>query len=213
MNMWKSENVIIIGAGGHAKVIADIIIKSGDRLIGFIDDNLPKDSMVINYPVLGKTEDIYKFGDTASFIIGIGNNYTRKQIAERHDIKWHTAIHPSAVISIDVDIGEGTAIMANAVINPSTKISRHCIINSGAVVEHDNTIADYVHVSPNASTGGTVNIGALTHIGIGAVVKNNISVSSECIVGAGAVVVKDIVDKGVYVGVPAKKVNLSFGKL
>jgi len=205
--MKNPENIILIGAGGHAKVIADIIIKSGDFLLGFLDDNLAADNVILGYPILGKTKDIYKFDDTVKFIIGIGNNYTRKQITEKYNVKWHTAVHPSAVIAVDVNIGEGTVIMANAVINPSTKIGRHCIINSSAIVEHDNNIESYVHISPSAATGGTINIGELTHIGIGAIVKNNLSITSDCIIGAGAVVVKDIVDKGVYVGVPAKKMK------
>jgi len=201
--MKKCEKVIIIGAGDHAKVIADIIIKSGDNLLGFIDDKSGK--MLLGYPVLGKTEDIYKFERDAKFIIGIGNNYTRKQVAEKYNLTWHTAIHPSAVIAIDVSIGEGTVVMANAVINVSAKIGRQCIINSGAVVEHDNNIADYAHISPNAAVAGTVSIGELTQVGVGAAVRQNISICAECVIGAGAVVVKDITEKGTYVGVPARK--------
>ena len=203
--MKKCENVIIIGAGGHAKVIADIIIKSGDNLLGFIDDN-KSGEMLLGYPVLGKTEDIYKFKKDAKFIIGIGNNYTRKQVSEKYALNWHTATHPSAVIALDVSISEGTAVMANAVINVSAKIGKHCIINTGAVVEHDNIIGDYAHISPNAVTAGTVSINELTHLGIGATVRNNISICAECVIGAGAVVVKNIVDKGTYVGVPANKI-------
>ncbi|MDR2532791.1 MAG: acetyltransferase [Oscillospiraceae bacterium] len=199
------NNVIIIGASGHGKVIADIVVKSGDYLLGFLDDKLLKDDMVLGYPILGKTEDVYKFDDTVKFIIGIGNNYTRKKIVEKYSVNWHTAIHPTAVVAIDVNIGEGTVVMANTIINTSTRIGKHCILNSGAVVEHDNMIEDYVHVSPNACTGGTVVVGELTHIGIGSTVKNNVTIASDCVVGAGAVVVKDIIEKGVYVGVPAKK--------
>jgi len=205
--MKKSESVIIIGAGGHAKVIADMIIKSGNFLLGFLDDNKKISETVLGYPILGKLEDIYKFYKTAKFIIGIGDNYTRKQIADKYEVEWHMAIHPNAVIAMDVSLGEGTVVMANAAINPSAKIGKHCIINSGAIVEHDNEIGDYVHISPNAATGGTVKIGDLTHLGIGATVKNNISICGECIIGAGAVVVRDILEKGTYVGIPARKVE------
>jgi len=203
--MKTCEKVIIIGAGGHAKVIADIVIKSGDCLLGFLDDNKSGESL-LGYPVLGKIENINKFEKTAKFIIGIGNNYARKDISEKYNLEWYTAVHPSAVIAIDVSIGEGTAIMANAVINPSAKIGMHCIINTGAIVEHDNIIGDYAHISPNAATAGTVSIGELTHLGIGATVRNNISICAECVIGAGAVVVKNIVDKGTYVGVPARRI-------
>ncbi|MCL2773483.1 MAG: acetyltransferase [Oscillospiraceae bacterium] len=202
-----SHNVIIIGAGGHAKVIADIVLKNNDTLMGFLDDNKPKNEIILGYPVLGKLDDIVFFDDKAVFIIGIGNNAVRKSLSEKYNVTWHTAIHPSASIGIDVTIGDGTVIMANAVINPSAKIGRHCIINTGAIVEHDNVISDYVHISPNASLGGTVKVGECTHIGIGASVKNNITITNDCVIGAAAVVVKDVVSKGVYVGVPARRIK------
>jgi sugar O-acyltransferase (sialic acid O-acetyltransferase NeuD family) len=198
MERFGGKNVVIIGANGHGRVIADIIVRSGDCVSGFLDDDP-------NIDCLGKTEDIHKVAKGNKFIIGIGDNYIRKQIAEKYDVEWHTAIHPSAVIASDASIGEGTAVMAGAVVNPSAKVGRHCIINTGALVEHDCGIADYTHVSPRAATGGTVVVGELTHIGIGAVIKNNISVAPECVVGAGAVVVKDIAEKGKYIGVPARK--------
>ena len=97
--------------------------------------------------------------------------------------------------------------MANACINSSAKIGKHCIINTGAIIEHDNIIEDYVHISPQVALGGTIKVGENTHVGIGATVKNNIEICSNCIIGAGAVVVKDIIEKGTYVGVPAKKIG------
>jgi sugar O-acyltransferase (sialic acid O-acetyltransferase NeuD family) len=201
--MNEPKNIIIIGAGGHAKVIADIVIKSGECLHGFIDDHVPVGTKILGYPVIGKSDDIGTFKD-AKFVMGIGNNHTRKQIAEKYnDLPWHTAVHPSATVALDVSIGKGTVVMANAVINPSSEIGKHCIINSGAIVEHDNKLADYVHISPNAALGGTVCVGECTHVGIGATVRNNISITSGCVIGAGAVVVKDVVERGVYVGVPA----------
>ena len=92
-------------------------------------------------------------------------------------------------------------------INTSAKIGRQCIINTASIVEHDNQIGDYVHLSPNVTCCGTVTIGELTHIGAGATIKNNINITDECIIGAGAVVVKDIQEKGTYVGVPAQKMK------
>lgn len=208
------EDVIIIGAGGHAKVIADIIHKSGDNVLGFLDDTKEKGNIIIkdiNLKVIGKVDEcvrISKINSNVKFIIAIGNNQIRKQISERYkDIEYYTAIHPSAQISLDVEIKEGTAIMANACINTSAKIGKHCIINTGAIVEHDNQIENYVHISPNGTCCGTVKIGELTHIGAGAIVKNNINITSECVIGAGAIVVKDIKEKGTYIGVPAKKMK------
>lgn len=209
-----NKNVIIIGAGGHSKVIADIIVKSQDNVLGFLDDNIPINTVIIkekNLKVLGKIEDSLKLKEKNNdivFVVGIGNNKTRKAIAENYpDLNYYTAIHPSSQIALDVKIEDGTVIMANTCINASTIIGKHCIINTGAIIEHDNIIEDYVHISPNATVCGTVKIGELTHIGVGSTIKNNINICSNCIIGAGAVVVKKIEEKGTYVGVPAKKIK------
>jgi len=199
------KKVIIIGASGHAKVIADIVIKSGDKLVGFLDDNIQLPEKVIGYPYLGVISDYAKYADDCNFVIGIGNNSIRKKIADGMNVKWYTAIHPSAQIAIETVIGEGTVVMANAVINTSARIGMHCIINTASVIEHDNVIGDYVHISPNATLCGTVSIGNKTHIGAGVTVKNNISVCQDVIVGAGGVVVKNIDEQGTYIGVPIKR--------
>ena len=200
------KNVIIIGAGGHAKVIADIIVKLGDTLIGFLDDKIEKDTIIIDkYKVLGKVSDCEKLECRENyFVIAIGNNEIRRRISEKYKLQYYTAIHPSAIVGIDVKIGEGTVVMANAVINPSSRIGQHCIINTGAIVEHDNIIEDYVHISPNATLCGTVEVGKMTHIGAGATIKNDVNICDKCIIGAGAVVVKNIEEKGIYMGVPIK---------
>ena len=203
------KSVVIIGASGHGKVIADIVQRSGDKIIGFLDDNVPTGSSFIGYPVLGTTEDYKKYAATATFVIAIGNAAIREKIAGKLEgVCWYTAVHPTAVISdLGTKIGEGTVIMANAVINPGSWIGKHCIINSCAVVEHDNRIEDYVHISVGAKMAGTVSVGKSTWVGIGASVKNNISICDDCMIGAGAVVVKDISEKGTYVGVPAKPIK------
>lgn len=197
------KEVIIIGAGGHGRVIADIIEKSGDKVLGFLDDKR-EEKEFFDYPILGKISDINKFYDK-EFFIAIGNNLIRKKIAsENSKLKFYTAIHPSAVISRGVEIGCGTCVMAGCVINANTKIGRHSIINSGSVVEHDNQISDYVHLSPGAVLCGTVSVGECTHIGAGVTVRNNISITDETVIGVGAAVVSDIKIPGTYCGVPAK---------
>lgn len=201
-----SEQVIIIGGGGHAKVVIDCIIASGDFVLGILDDALETGSQVLNIPVLGKTAD-YKKDTDKQFIIAIGNNAIRRHIAESMHVRWYTAIHPHAMVSNFAQIDEGSVVLANAVINAGASIGKHCIINTGAIVEHDNRIADYVHLSPAASLGGTVSVGEETHIGIGAAVRNNINICGGCTIGAGAVVVKDITEPGTYVGVPAGRME------
>lgn len=203
-----SKKVIIIGASGHGKVVADIIQKSGETVLGFLDDNSARKDGFIGLPILGTIDQYRRYIGDARFIIAIGNAAIRERLAmELHDVSWYTAIHPAAVIAgIDVDIGEGTAIMANAVVNSGAKIGRHCIINSSAVIEHDNMIEDYVHISVGTKLAGTVKIGKSSWVGIGASVSNNINVCANCMIGAGSVVIRDISEAGTYVGVPAKRV-------
>ena len=200
-------DVIIIGAGGHGKVIADIVLCAGNNLLGFLDDSKAGQTHA-GFPVLGKQKDYVNYPD-AEFVIAIGSAAAREKIAgEMAGVRWHTAIHPTAVISkLDVTIGEGTVVMANAVINPGAVIGDHCIVNTAAVVEHDNKIEDYVHISVGAKLAGVVTVGQSTWIGVGATVKNATSICGSCMIGAGAVVVKDIVEPGTYVGVPARRLQ------
>ncbi len=201
-----SNRLIVIGAGGHGKVVADIALWCGYTAISFIDDKAVGNCMC--YPIIGKCDDLKAYNDgKTDFIIAVGDNSTRRLIAEKYDLSWATLIHPSAQIGSDVTIGEGTVVMANAVINACASIGKHCIINSGAIVEHDNVLGDYVHISPRAALGGTVTVGDETHVGIGATVKNNVNICQNCLVGAGAVVVKDIYESATYVGIPAKMVG------
>ena len=196
-----AKEVIVIGAGGHGRVVSDIIKQSGDRVLGFLDD-----ADVKNLPMLGKVKDCIKYKDKY-VIIAIGNNEIRKKIAEQYPmLNYYTAIHPSAIISPDAKIGKGSCVMPLAVINSAATVGEHSIINTHATVEHDCIIGDFVHLCPNATLCGTVNVGDNTQIGAGVVVKNNVCICSNVVVGAGGAVVKDIVEAGVYVGVPAKNI-------
>lgn len=199
-----NNRLIIIGAGGHGKVIADNALKNGYTDIRFLDDHATGACM--GFPIIGTAEDIPQFDDgKTDFLIGVGSNAVRKRIAEEYNLNWVTLIHPSAQIGINVSIGKGTVVMAGSIINSCTTIGEHCIINTGTIVEHDNVIGDYVHLSPGAALGGTVRVETQTHVGIGAVVRNNIEICEMCTIGAGAVVVKNIDHGGTYVGVPAKE--------
>ena len=200
------NRLIIIGAGGHGKVIADNAVKNGYTDICFVDDHASGNCM--GFPIVGRSADLVSLDDGATdFVIGIGNNGVRKEVARKYDVNWVSLIHPSAQIGLHVSIGRGTVVMAGAIINACAAVGEHCIINTGAIVEHDNVIADYVHLSPGVALGGTVRIGALTHVGIGAAVRNNIRICGMSTIGAGAVVVKDIDCGGVYAGVPVRKIK------
>ena len=200
------NRLVIIGAGGHGKVIADIALKRGYTDIVFADDNAG--GLCMGFPIICKSTDVQKLNDgQTDFVIGIGNNGVRKRIAEQHKINWVTLVHPSAQIGVNVKIGLGTVVMAGAIINSCATVGSHCVINTGAVVEHDNTLEDYVHISPRAALGGTVRVGEGAHIGIGAIVKNNIEICGKCTIGAGAVVIGNLAQVGTYIGIPARKIN------
>ncbi len=199
-----TESVILVGAGGHARVIADILACQGVGLLGFLDDN-PVASIGL-LPRLGAVEDAEKFSHQARFVLSIGSNHLRQRIGEEmaNRLCFATAVHPKAVIAKDVRIGEGTVIMAGAVVNPGTIIGRHCIVNTASSIDHDCVLEDYVHVSPGATIAGTVHIGSCSWIGAGSVVINNKQICSGVVIGAGAVVISDISSSGTYVGVPAR---------
>ena len=204
------DKLIIIGASGHGKVVADIAIKMNKwQSIAFLDDDKSiKISMGLE--VIGNTADAFTYKDEADFFVAIGSNATREKVQEKliaEGLNVVSLIHPSSVIGTDLEIGIGTAIMAGVVINSSTKIGKGCIINTSTSLDHDNVIDDYVHTSPGVRTAGSVSIGKGTWLGIGSVISNNVNICSGCKVGAGAVVVKDITEPGTYVGVPVRRVE------
>lgn len=203
------NKLLIIGASGHGKVIADIALKMNKwRSIAFLDDDENiKQSM--NIDVIGKSSDAFKHMQDYDISVAIGNNCTREKIQENLEelgASIPVLIHPDATIGKQVEIGLGTVVMAGVVINCCTRIGKGCIINTGATIDHDNIIEDYVHISPGANLAGTVRVGKRTWIGIGSVVGNNISIINDCKIGAGAVVVRNIDEVGTYVGVPVRRI-------
>lgn len=205
------KRLVIIGASGHGKVIADIALLAGYDQVDFLDDN-PSVKLVGEYKVLGVSSMAAELSATGcDFVVGIGNAIIREKIQraiEAAGCNVVTLIHPSAVVAYDVQIGKGTVVMANAAINPGTVIGDGCIVNTCASVDYDNSIGNFSHISVGAHTAGTVSLGERCWLGIGAVVSNNLSIRSDCMIGAGAVVVKDIVEAGTYVGVPAGKLRI-----
>lgn len=196
------KKLIIIGASGHGKVIADIAVNIGYKDIFFLDDDLGLKECA-GFPVIGQTSMSTQIdGDK---IVAIGNSEIRQRMMR--EIKTVSLIHPKAIISRRVKIGEGTVIMAGAIINSDVVIGKGCIINTGSSIDHDCVIKDYVHVSVGSHISGTCIIGEKNWIGAGAIITNNVSICSNCIIGAGAVVIKNINDCGTYVGVPTKKIK------
>ncbi|MFI5451858.1 acetyltransferase [Pedobacter sp. UC225_61] len=195
----------IIGAGGQAKVIIDILLTSNQEINGVWDEN-PSIKAVLDQPICGNFND-FKASGHQPVIIAIGNNLTRKKIAEDLSIGFGKAIHPKSAISQLTSIGEGTVVMANASVNVGTTIGKHVIINTNASVDHDCIIGDYAHISPQVGIGGGVHVGEGSHIGIGASVKHGVKIGKWATVGAGAVVIRDIPDYAVAVGNPTKVIK------
>jgi sugar O-acyltransferase (sialic acid O-acetyltransferase NeuD family) len=204
------DKLLILGASGHGKVVADIALKMNRwQSISFLDDN-ENIRTSLGLEVIGKTADAYKYIEDHDIFVGIGNNATREILMkklEKNGAIIPVLIHPNAVIGEQVEIGAGTVVMAGVVVNCCTTIGRGCIINTGATVDHDNFIEDYVHISPGAHTAGTVRIGKGTWLGIGSIASNNLNITNNCMIGAGAVVIKDLTETGTYVGVPARRLK------
>lgn len=204
------KKLVIIGASGHGKVVADIAHKLRKYAeIVFLDDN-EEVKECMNFCIVGKSSDAKQYIEKADFFVAIGNSKIRKKLTEQlqqMQANIVTLIHPMAVIGENVIIGNGTVVMAGAVINPDSKIGQGCIINTCASVDHDSRLGDYVHVSVGAHVCGTVNVGESTWIGAGTTIMNNVSICSECMIGAGTVVIKSIEETGTYVGVPARRIK------
>ncbi len=201
------KELIIIGASGHGKVVADIARKNGYDKIRFLDDRKEL-AECDGYPVIGTSKDALKFD--CDLIVAIGNAKVREriqQMLENNGKHVPVFVHPSAIIGGNVRIGAGSVVAAGAVINPSTVIGRGCIINTCSSVDHDCRIDDYVHISVGAHLAGTVTVGERTWIGIGAVVNNNLKITGDCMIGAGAVIIENISETGTYVGVPARRIK------
>ena len=187
----------LYGASGHAKVIIDILNASGVKVDALFDDDLSI-SELMSIPVK------HQWKEESPLIISIGNNLTRKQIAEKLHCEYGTAIHPSSVISPYATIGEGTVVMQGTIIQSSAQIGRHCIVNTGASVDHECVIDDYVHISPKATLCGNVTVGEGAWIGAAAVVAPGVRIGKWSVVGAGSVVVSDVPDGVVAYGNPCR---------
>lgn len=203
------NKLIIIGAGGHGKVIADIAQKLGKyEEIVFLDDGGGKEEL--GFPIIGKASDLQKYVNSADFFVAIGDSGVRCEFIEKLlsiGATVPTLIHPSAIIGSNVKIGVGSAIMAGVVINPCAVIGKGVIVNTCSSVDHDCKVGDYCHISVGAHLAGTVTLGKKVLIGAGVIVKNNVKIIDDCILGAGAVVIEDVNLAGTYVGVPAKHVE------
>lgn len=203
------KTLVVVGAGGHGKVVADAAEITGRwQNIVFVDKRWPELKYCAHWSVVAQDIKDLLTTERVDFIVAIGDNRTRARVFElcvEAGLNPVSVIHPSAVISRYTEIGLGCVVFAGAVINIGSKIGQCAIVNTGATIDHDGVIGHSVHISPGAHLAGEVTVGDFSWIGIGASVKQCLSISDDVVVGAGACVVSNIAEAGIYVGVPAIK--------
>ncbi|RJG23857.1 acetyltransferase [Massilia cavernae] len=209
--------IIVIGAGGHAAVVADALLASGQVVLGFTDaSSSRRGQQLCGLPVLGDDAVLAEY-DPGTVVLAnglgsVGNEATQVRQRVQQSLEgqgWHfcPVVHPSAVISRFACLGESVQVMAGCVIQAGAAVGAGCIINTASVVEHNAVIDAWSHVAPRAVVCGDVRVGAGSHVGAGATVRHGVSLGARTLVGAGAVVVKDFSGSGVLVGIPARQLE------
>jgi sugar O-acyltransferase (sialic acid O-acetyltransferase NeuD family) len=203
----QKKNIILVGAGGHGKVIADMIEKGGAFTIrGFIDDS--RTGTVFGYPILGTTKDLVTLRSPTCVdaVVCIGKNTLRRDLHELvRSAQFHlaTIVHPQASIARGAVLGDGSVVMPGAVIGPDVQGGEGCIINTCASVDHDCTLGAFVHIAPDAHLAGTVRVGDASFVGMGSVVREGTTIGASVTVGAASAVLDDVADGVTVYGVPA----------
>jgi sugar O-acyltransferase (sialic acid O-acetyltransferase NeuD family) len=207
-NNDQGESVLVIGGGGHAKVVVSLLQALGCAFEGVLDDQIPAGSRaVLGVPVLGPVSMLDTFPDHGA-VIAVGDNHARRRIAETNrDRRWLCAVHPTAVVHPSVQIGPGTLVFAGAVIQPDTTIGRHVIVNTGATIDHDCRVGDYSHIGPGTTLAGGVGIGEGTLAGVASAVLPGVAVGNWATLGGGAVVTAPVPSGVTVVGVPARSLG------
>lgn len=206
------SKLLIVGAGGHGKVVADAALSTGKwNMIAFLDDRFPELLSVRTLAVIGTFQSAQSFiNDYQDIVVAVGDNVRRLELTSFYkSLGFHCppVIHPSATIDSTAQIGNGTVVLPHAVINADAVVGSACIINTASVIEHDCRVGDGVHVSPRAVIGGGSEVGELSWIGIGATVIHKIAIGDRCIIGAGSVVTSHIGHNVTAVGMPARVIK------
>lgn len=206
------NKLAVVGAGGHGRVVADLAEMLGCySAINFFDDFKPKGSLSGNWQVVGNIDNLIKEKKQYSHIaLGLGDNGLRKNVflkLKQNGCKLINLIHPNALLSPSVTLGEGNVICAGVVLNAFVKVGDACIINTRSSIDHDSNLMDFSHVSPAACVAGSVEVGRLSWIGMGALIKNNLIIGEAVTVGMGAVVTKNIAPNQTVIGCPAKAIS------
>lgn len=203
--------LLIVGAGGHGKVCAELAMMNYYREIVFVDDEIPAGSTVLDFPVVGKVSELEDLQtEEDEVFVAIGDNRQRREVfrmVAQSSARMATLCEPSAIISPSAVIGRGVLLMPRVVVNACAIVREGSILNTGSIVEHDCEVGAFSHVSPGVCLGGGVRVGEDAHLGLGAIVLPNITVGAGSVVGAGCVVNKDLPADVVAVGVPARIIH------
>ena len=205
--MEKKDNVFLIGAGDHAKVVLSTLEACGVGCAGIYDDN-PElwGKSLWCIPILGPVSDMPDTPETMA-VIAIGSNETRRRMAARFkNVCWPVFVHPLGIVHSSVRLGEGTIVFAGCILESDAVIGKHTIVNSATYIGHDTNIGSFCHVAPRATLGNNVNIGDDVFIGMSAQIKPYVSIACDVMIGMGSSVLKDIKLAGTYVGAPARKI-------
>jgi sugar O-acyltransferase (sialic acid O-acetyltransferase NeuD family) len=204
--------VLVFGASGHGKVVADVARAAGLELVGFVDDDAAKQERALwSLPVMAWSDCVSRRRSLGSpaVALGIGDNAVRQRCRDRvlaDGFELVTVVHPSAVVARTARLERGTVVMALAAVNPDAQVGEGAILNTGSVVEHDCRLGRFVHLSPNCALGGGVTIGDRTHLGLGSVALPLVTIGADVRVGAGAVVHRPVADGLTVAGVPARPI-------
>lgn len=205
--MQQPREVVILGAGGHALVVASTIIASGHTVAGFYDDDPERWSRtLLGAPVMGPISEVGA-GRVTRAIIGIGSNQVRKRLAEQLDLEWVTAVHPFAWVHPEARLGPGTVVCAGAIVQPGAEVGAHVILNTKASVDHDCRVGDYVHIAVAHLAGGA-SAAEGAFLALGSTVMPGVVVGAWATVGAGALARKDVRPGTTVVGVPAREIMI-----
>ncbi|HUJ63434.1 MAG TPA: NeuD/PglB/VioB family sugar acetyltransferase [Kofleriaceae bacterium] len=198
------SRIVVVGAGGHAKVVIATARAAGHEIASVLDDDRARWAKEIaGVVVAGPIEQVLADRD-ALCVLAIGDNATRRRLADAARCRFASLIHPSAVVDDSVSLGEGTVIFAGAIVQPDARIGAHSIVNTAASIDHDCDLGIAVHCAPGARLAGSVRVGEEALVGIGAVVVPGVRIGARAIVAAGAVVVRDVAIGATVVGVPAR---------
>jgi len=203
------SRVVVIGSGGHSKVVCDAIVAGGRyQLAGLLDDFRDQGSPTWGPPLIGGIAALPGLGITRG-VIAVGDNWRRFEIYEQvqkliPSFEFVTIVHPFTAVSKESFLGAGTVVLAGAVINPGTKIGAHTIVNTRAAIDHDNSIGDFASIAPGATLGGSVTVGDFSAVGLGASVRHGTAIGQHTVIGMGAAVVAEVGSHAVAYGVPAQ---------